>query len=224
MKRTYKNKGKVLKDITGLRAGKLVVVERDRTTQKNFWIVKCDCGKVKSYFRGHLTAGRVDNCGCSTTEKRSQSRKTHGETNTRLFKIWNGMVNRCTNKNNQSYKNYGGRGIQICQEWLDKYENFRDWALAHEYSEKLSIDRIDNNGSYSPENCRWVTQKEQANNTRCNHIISFNGESHTVAEWSKIINFPRWTIINRIKYGWSIEKILTTHVEEVKTYKKRISV
>jgi len=202
----------IIKDLTGKRFGKLVVVEKDKSTKKNYWIVRCDCGTVKSVFRGHLTRNIIDNCGCQTFAKHSIVNKTHGESKTRLFKIWNGMINRCSNKNNNSYKRYGGRGICVCEDW-HKYINFRDWALNHGYTDMLTIDRIDVNGNYCPENCRWVSIKEQANNKRTSRYLTYNNETHTINEWCAILKIPKWTIHNRLKYGWSIEKIFSTPIK-----------
>lgn len=115
----------------------------------------------------------------------------------RLYRIWMAMRARCMCKNLKTYKRYGGRGIKICDEWND-YLVFKEWALSNGYSDHLSIDRINNDGNYEPSNCRWATNKEQANNKRNNHIITINGESHTFAEWSKISGINYSTIRSRI--------------------------
>jgi len=208
----------ITKDLTGQRFGKLVVIGKDTTKPKNYWIVKCDCGNTKSVFRGHLTAHRIDNCGCMTFERRSRINKTHGETKIRLFKIWNGMMNRCNNKNNRSYKKYGGRGIVVCEEW-HKYINFRDWSLSHGYNDNLSIDRIDVNGNYCPENCRWATTKQQANNRRNTRYFTYNNETHTISEWAEILNINPEALQTRIKNKWSMERIKNT---PVLLYKPRV--
>jgi len=208
-----------VKDLTGQRYGKLVVIGKDTTTPKNYWIVKCDCGNTKSIFRGHLTANRIDNCGCITLEKRSKKNKTHGETNTRLFKIWNGMINRCSNKNNNSYQKYGGRGIIVCEEW-HKYIKFRDWALSHGYNDTLTIDRIDVNGNYCPENCRWATNKQQANNRRNTRYFTYKNETHTISEWAEILNINIETLQTRINYKWSMNKIKNTPVKKYRARNK----
>jgi hypothetical protein len=215
------HKGQIVKDITGLRVGSLVVIGRDMTKERNYWLVQCDCGNVKSIFRGHLTKGRINNCGCKTVEIRRQNLKTHGESKTRLFGIWLGIHARCYNKYSFAYEWYGKRGIKICDEWLKNYVAFRDWALSNGYQDDLTIDRIDTNGNYEPSNCRWATAKEQANNTRNNHRITYNGESHTMAEWAEIKGFPIWTIINRLKYGWTINRIMETPVKIVNKYLKK---
>lgn len=118
---------------------------------------------------------------------------THHATKTRLYKIWSSMHERCYRQKHKHYKNYGGRGIKVCKEW-EEFTNFRDWATQNGYGDKLTIDRINNNGNYEPSNCRWVTFTEQANNRRSNHIISVNGDSMTIAECSRVYNIPKSTI------------------------------
>jgi hypothetical protein len=130
------------------------------------------------------------------------------------------MRNRCSNKNNDAYKHYGGRGIKVCPEW-NTYLAFKEWAVSHGYADNLTIDRKDNDKGYSPDNCRWATMKEQALNRRSTHLITYKDETHSISEWSEILNFPVWTILNRIRYGWAIEKILTTPIKKTKPYKKR---
>lgn len=115
----------------------------------------------------------------------------------RLYSIWGSMRNRCKNKNNANYLRYGGRGITICKEWND-YLTFKKWALENGYNDTLSIDRIDNNGNYEPSNCRWADRIMQANNKRNNHLITFNGETHTAAEWSKLTGIHYRTILSRL--------------------------
>ena len=117
--------------------------------------------------------------------------------NERLYRIWRAMRDRCQRKGNDRYENYGGRGISVCAEWQD-YESFKRWAVQSGYQEGLSIDRIDNDGNYEPSNCRWASNSEQCNNKRNNHIVEYEGESHTVAEWARITGIPYPTIQSRI--------------------------
>lgn len=136
--------------------------------------------------------------------------KIHGHKNDRLYNIWARMKQRCENPKLYGYKDYGGRGITVCAEWHE-FTPFYDWAMTHGYKENLTIDRIDLNGNYEPSNCRWVTMKVQANNKRRNHLITLNGETHTISEWARITGINKSTIRNRIVlYGWNIEKALTT--------------
>lgn len=131
----------------------------------------------------------------------------HGDHKKRLYRIWIGMKYRCNNPNHSYYRDYGARGITVCGEW-EKYENFRDWALSNGYQNDLTIDRIDNDKGYSPENCRWITMKKQSNNRRTNRVIECNGEKHTLSEWSEIVGVCVGTLWDRLKNGWSTERAL----------------
>ena len=141
-------------------------------------------------------------------EKIGNLNKTHNKSKTRLHRIWAAMKSRCYNPKNNRYENYGGKGIVVCDEWQD-FEPFYDWAMSSGYRDDLTIDRIESSGNYEPSNCRWVTQKAQQNNRRNNHLIAYNGETHTLAEWAKITNIKPSTLLARIKSGWSVERVLT---------------
>lgn len=167
------------------------------------WKIKCRCGNV-FISQPSETSGRCQKCG---GEVRTKSITKHGESfvkngrATRLYNIWLGVRTRCYNKKNAMYKHYGGRGIKMCEEWND-YIVFKSWAMKSGYSENLSLDRIDVNGNYEPDNCRWATQKEQMRNTRKNHFITFRGETKTMVEWSEITGIKYHTLKNRINnYG-----------------------
>lgn len=122
------------------------------------------------------------------------------------------MKTRCYNPNYDKYSYYGGKGICICREWLDSYDAFEEWAIANGYNDSLTIDRIDVNGNYCPENCRWVTRKEQANNRTSNRLITYNGETKSVQQWSDLTGIPHKTLWQRIEAGWPVHKVLTTPV------------
>ena len=136
----------------------------------------------------------------------------HGLAHTRIDNIYKSMVDRCKNPHNISFKNYGARGIKVCEEWASDKTKFFEWAFQNGYESTLSIDRIDVTKGYSPQNCRWATLKEQANNKRNSRWITYNGEVHTLAEWSDICGIKIGTLWRRLKAGWSVEKALTTKI------------
>lgn len=201
---------RTVKELTGRKFGNLTVVRFDSTQKGHaYWLCRCDCGNTKLARGSHLIHGNVSSCGCG------KGHITHRESKTRLYTIWNDMRQRCENIKSPQYADYGGRGIFVCAEWHN-YENFRKWAFENGYANNLTIDRIDNNGCYCPENCRWATAKEQANNTRKTHLITYNGETHSVSEWARLLNIKQSTLSMRInKYGWSADKALG---KEVKKY------
>lgn len=137
------------------------------------------------------------------------------ECRSRLYNIWVNMKGRCYNKNIDSYKNYGGRGISVCNEWKNNFKKFKEWSLNNGYKDDLTIDRIDVNGNYEPSNCRWVDMKTQGNNTRRNHLITFDGKTKTMTEWAEEIEISYTTLRKRLRDGWSIEDALT---KNIKTY------
>lgn len=215
--------GKII-NLTGQKFGRLTVQSFAGQDHRNqaLWNCVCECGNVvvvKSYF---LRSGTTKSCGCFADECRAKANFKHGKRNTRLFNIWYKMIQRCTNPKEAAYKDYGHRGIYVCQEWLNSFEAFWDWAQKNGYRDDLSIDRIENNGPYSPENCRWATQKEQANNRRSNIIIEYKGESHNIAEWAKITGIKSGTLLRRYKQGWTLEEIFEpTHPHGYKRKKER---
>lgn len=204
-----------MKDLTGQRFNKLTVIKFSHFDKKknSYWLCKCDCGNEKVVRRCHLIRGGVQSCGCVVYEGRGTYKngwRTHGlwSKNKRLCKIWNCMLDRCLNDKNEHYKYYGGRGISICKEWKESFESFIEWALNNGYQDNLSIDRIDVNGNYCPENCRWATQEEQANNKNSNIFITYKGKTMTSTQWSKETGLSRGMIEGRYHRGWKPEDIL----------------
>ena len=132
----------------------------------------------------------------------------HGQRRTKLYGVWCTMKSRCNNKNTRSYKDYGGRGIKVCEEWFNSFGSFYEWSIQNGYKEGLQIDRIDNNGNYCPENCRWITRKENMNNTSKNVFLEYNGDTKTLSQWSDIVGTSEKLISERLKRGWSAEQAL----------------
>ena len=211
-----------LKDMTGLRFGRLIVLNREPNIDGHtMWRCKCDCGKIKIAEAYSLRSGKTKSCGCLSLEMLEKGRTKHGLYKTKLYGHFEKMVDRCENKNHNSYKNYGGRGIAICSEWRHDFKAFYDWSMKNGFKEGLSIDRIDNNKGYSPDNCRWATQKEQMNNIRTNRRIEYNGVTHTLSEWSEITNISKSCLFKRIRSGWGAEELLTIPSGAVKNTKQR---
>lgn len=208
---------KLTHDLTGQKFTRLTVIrpaEKSRTGETR-WVCRCDCGKETIVQSNNLKSGLVKSCGCYRTDYLSEAHTKHGGAKrqgkrTKLYSIWIGMRRRCFDESSPSYPNYGGRGITICPEWKDDFSAFRSWAVKNGYKPNLSIDRIDNDGGYSPENCRWADARTQALNRRSNRHITFNGETHTAYEWDIILGFKRGTISRRVaSFGWPIERALT---------------
>lgn len=165
-----------LKDLTGQRFGRLVVIERAGSDKhrRATWRCQCDCGKVRVFYSCNLINGRAKSCGCLKNEKLQQRCIVHGKRQSRLYGIWINMKKRCSNPIVHNYHRYGGRGIRVCDEWLHDFQAFYDWSMANGYDEnapygQCTIDRMDNDKGYSPDNCRWVdtaTQNQNKSNKR----------------------------------------------------------
>lgn len=209
-------------DLTGKRFGKLTVIDRAPNSKncETMWNCLCDCGNAL-VVRGHnLKQGTTKSCGCSRKDKRPY-RETHGMSKTRLYRIWSLMRNRCECETSRAYHNYGGRGISVCEEWLNP-SNFFDWSLKNGYADNLSIDRIDNNGNYCPDNCRWVSRTVQSNNTRSNKFYTIGEKTQTLAEWCREYNISYKSVHDRIKrYGWDLKKALETPMRKRNESSKR---
>lgn len=150
-------------DLTGRKFSKLTILGRVWRLNSNrvYWLCKCECGSLRIIQTSHLKDGHSKSCGCLIGHN-----GIHYKTDTRLYKIWGGIKTRCLNPNCTTYNYYGGRGIVMCDEWKNNFQAFYDWAMLNGYQDNLELDRIDNDKNYSPDNCRWVTHKENCNNRR----------------------------------------------------------
>ena len=185
-----------------MKFNKLLVIKRDGSDNDGnaMWVCLCDCGNYSKVDGSSLRKGGTKSCGCSKKEPRPNRRKGY-DTTERLYRIWANMKNRCNNsKDKEKYSYYGGRGISIFKGWL-VYSEFKKWALDSGYLDVLTLDRIDNNGCYSPENCRWVSIKQQCNNRRTNLYITKGEETLTITEWSRKLGVSRTKIKNNMLKG-----------------------
>lgn len=206
-----------LDNLIGKKFGRLTVVKHigfSYTAHSSMWECVCDCGNKIKASSSDLKRRHISSCGCYRKDKTKERSYIHGIGNeNRIFRIWNGIKNRCYNPNNANYKRYGGRGITMCDEWLNSFINFKEWAVNNGYSENLSIDRIDVNKGYSPTNCRWANSITQNNNRRSNTYFTNNGTTHTAAEWSRIVGIKAATIIARRERGWTDEECINGKIE-----------
>jgi hypothetical protein len=193
-------------DIVGKRFGRLVVLSPIRKNGRLKYKCQCDCGNITTVCRYNLLNGNTTSCGCYHREVISKIHRSHGSTPRRLYNIWTGMHSRCYDKNCSCYDRYGGRGIRICPEWRNDYPKFRDWSLSHGYSSDLSIDRINTNGDYSPDNCRWADVITQANNKHNNHYLVIDGARYSVNQAARQFGINNKTILWRLKNGASDEE------------------
>lgn len=188
------------------------VIERSKSLdgKNSFWLCECSCDNHtrKIIARHSLVSGNSKSCGCLSAEETSKRISTHKMSGSRLHNIWKSMKERCYNINHNQYKDYGGRGISICEEWKDNFISFYNWAISNGYSDDLTIDRIDNNKNYCPENCKWSTRKEQNNNQRTNHLLTYNHKTQTMAQWAEEIGLNPHTLQTRISRGWSVQDAL----------------
>ena len=184
-----KDKSKV-HDLTGKKFGLLTVIGLAETdTRKTYWVCKCDCGNMKTVRSDSLLCGAIKSCGCikrKQDEVNLTKNHRHKMSGTRIYSEWQGMKGRCYNKGNARYADWGGRGIEVCEQWRNSFESFYTWAMANGYQDNLTIDRIDNNGNYCPENCRWVGQQEQCRNRRSNINLTIGNSTRTLMEWCEI--------------------------------------
>lgn len=202
-----------IKDIKGLRVGKLLVLEfagQDKHYSA-LWKCQCDCGNIKVINGTVLRSGVTRSCSCLIGE--SNKKRSLGSSEHELFQAWWGMIKRCTYPKQSGYERYGGRGIRVCERWRESFANFL--ADMGERPEGTSLDRIDNDGDYCKENCRWATVKEQSYNRSTNRLLTFNDETRNLTEWALHLGINPVTLNTRIQtYGWEIERALTEPVRK----------
>ena len=197
-KRERTSKAK-LDNLVGQRFGRLTVLSRaENISGLTAWKCQCDCGNTIIVIGNNLKRGHTKSCGCYRVDHTVSAKTIHGLSNERIYVVWEKIKGRCYDPNNPSYPRYGGRGIVMCDEWRDDPTAFVHWSLEHGYDPhakygECTLDRIDNNKGYGPENCRWASEKVQANNRRSNRLITHNGETKTLAQW-------------RDQFGWTQSK------------------
>lgn len=197
-------------EMEGKRFGRLTVLCRAENSKQGQaqWMCRCDCG-TETIVRGvQLRNGKTSSCGCLRRERLIASHTKHGMKHTTIYHRWLDMKQRCYNPKNKRYGCYGGRGIKVCDDWLNDFQAFYDWAMANGYKDDLSIDRINVNGNYEPANCRWVTDDVQISNKVNTIRVTLNGVTKTLPEWEKETGIKQGTLLWRYHKGYPPEKIL----------------
>lgn len=201
-------------DIKGKRFGRFKVLSSAGVDSRgeSIWKCICNCGKIKFILSYALRKGKIKSCGCYQKFIRGKSSRTHNASQSRLYHIWTDIFTRCYNKNCAAYKNYGGRGIKICKRWHD-FSMFKK-DIGRRPSKYFTIERINNNKGYSPKNCKWLHKSLQHHNKRTSHYLTFEGKRQCIGAWAKELNWPNYIIVNRLRYGWPVKKILTTPIRK----------
>lgn len=200
---------RTIRNLVGEKFERLLVNQYSRKTKGGHsWVCLCDCGKTVVILHGNLVYNRTLSCGCLRNERTRAASTTHGLSRSKEHNAWKKMRSRCLNPNDNGFKFWGGRGIKICSRWAHDFSAFfEDMGICP--NSGYSIDRIDNNGDYSPENCRWASPKEQARNTRKNIILEIDGESLCLAAWSEKTGIPYHTLYGRVQRGWPKDRVIS---------------
>lgn len=206
-------------DLTGQIFGRLTVIKRviNDSGGNCRWLCKCECGNIKEIVGTVLRDRRSTSCGCLHKEVVSKTMSTHKLTNTPLYRVYRSMKERCSNPHSEFYPIYGGRGITVCDDWRHYYLSFYNWANENGYRKGLSIERIDNNGNYCPENCKWATMKEQANNKRNNVLITYNNKVMSVTEAARLSGINHSTLNSRVINNCNPDKLFDKVTLKTKT-------
>lgn len=212
-----------IKDLTNKRFERLLVITYAHSKNKTiYWQCLCDCGTTVVVRGGDLKSGKTKSCGCLHKEIMAKQNVVHGYARRfnqcePLYVAWRNMKRRCLNSSSPGWENYGGRGIKVCDRWLDSFENFA-FDMGPHPGKGYSLERIDNNGDYTPENCKWATRKEQSRNRRANKLLTYQGETLPISVWAERIGVKENTIFSRLRYGWSIEETLSKPARPHKEY------
>lgn len=195
-------------DISGKRFGRLVVLHPCGSKGHSaLWLCLCDCGMHTEVPGPQLRSGNTKSCGCY----KKDVQEIHGEHRSPEYKVWSAMIDRTTNPNHEYFHHYGGRGIAVCDRWKTSLALFIE-DMGRRPSKGYSLDRIDNNGHYEPENCRWANWKEQQRNRRNNRYLTYNGETRCMSDWAEHLGIGKSVLHARLRKGWNVEKVLTTPV------------
>ena len=199
------------KDLTGKKFNMLTVLNLSPTRHQRaaMWECLCDCGEKTLVKGSKIISGHTKSCGCLNILSHTKHSHASSKGRTKVYRAWDGMKKRCYNPNSDSFYRYGGRGIEVCDRWKNSFENFLE-DMRERPSKDHSLDRIDNDGDYTPENCRWTDWKTQARNRRCNYLVTYNGVKKSLVEWCEKFNINYSTAHSRLERGWDIPKIFTT--------------
>ena len=203
-------------DLTGKTFNRLTVIKRTEVEKKEvYYLCKCTCGNEKIIRGKDLKYNKIKSCGCLNKEKTTERNTKHSLRHTRIYRIWLLMKNRCLNSKYHLFKNYGRRGITICDEWKNDFVKFYNWSMANGYKDDLTIDRINVNGNYEPSNCRWATKLQQQRNTTRLRKITYKNETHCISEWAEILGLEYNTLYHRFRINNYSEDVLKRVIENV---------
>lgn len=199
-----------LDSFIGKRQGQIVVLSHFKKGKNNanYFRCQCDCGRISEIRVNHFIHDNQTTCG------RFHKKYENSIVGTKIYNTWNRMIDRCYNPKNHKYYRYGKRGISVCNDWLNNYDNFYTWCINNGYKEGLSLDRINNDGNYEPSNCRWTTRTQQQRNMCRNKMITYKGETRCLVEWCELLNIPYYNTSKRLFRNWSIERAFETPIKK----------